>query len=90
MYESNDYEHIKYKEKEFIMLYKDTLCNLTEGGDSAPKICLKEVYKYSLDGNFICKYKSAAEAARESKLSTSSLNRCLMGQRKSNNLGDYQ
>ena len=28
MFESNDYEFIKGKEKEFILLYKNTLCNL--------------------------------------------------------------
>lgn len=90
IYESNDYEYIKEKEKEFILLYKNTLCNLTDGGDSAPEICLKEVFKYSLNGDFICKYKSTADAARESEVSTSALNRCLTGQRKSNNLGNCQ
>jgi hypothetical protein len=90
MFESNDYKFIKEKEKEFILLYKDTLCNLTEGGDSAPDVCLKEVYQYSLDGKFIKKYKSAAEAARNNNISSSALNRCLIGQRKSNNLNNSQ
>lgn len=90
IFESNDYKFIKEKEKEFILLYKNTLCNLTEGGDSAPDVCLKEVFQYSLDGVFIKKYKSAADAARDNNVSTSALNRCLTGTRKTNNLNNFQ
>jgi hypothetical protein len=90
MFESDNYEIIKEKEREFILLYKDSLCNLTEGGDSAPLSCLKEVFQYSLEGKFITKYKSAAEAARLNNTSSSQMNRCLSGERKSNNLNNSQ
>lgn len=90
IFESDNYDIIKEKEKEFILLYKDTLCNLTEGGDSAPGFCLRKVFQYSLAGEFVKEYGSAAEAARENNISTSALNRCLLGERKTNNLNNFQ
>ena len=88
--ESDDVEYIKSKEIEFIKLYKSTVCNITEGGDSISAACKNEVYKYSLEGKFICKYESGYEACRENNISTSSLNRCLTGKRVNNNLAGYQ
>ena len=88
--ESNDLEFIKSKEIEFIELYKETLCNITKGGDNISPKCKNEVYQYSLEGNFIQKFESANEAARILNISTSSLNRCLIGKRKSNNLAGFQ
>lgn len=88
--ESNDLEFIKSKEIEFIDLYKETLCNITKGGDNISPKCKNKVYQYSLDGKFIQKFESANEAARLSNISPSALNRCLIGKRKSNNLGGFQ
>lgn len=88
--ESNNLEYIKSKEIEFIELYKETLCNITKGGDNIDPKCKKEVYQYSLKGEFIKKFESAHEAARITGVFISPLNRCLMGKRKSNNLGGFQ
>lgn len=88
--ESNDIEFIKSKEIEFIELYKQTLCNITKGGDNISPKCKNEVYQYSLEGKFIQKFESANEAARIIDISTSALNRCLIGKRKSNNLKGFQ
>ena len=88
--ESDDVEFIKSKEIEFIEKHKETLCNITKGGDNISAKCKKEVYQYSLDGQFIKKFESSYEASREVNICTSSLNRFLIGKRKSNNLGGFQ
>jgi len=78
--ESNNYDFILNKEREFIKLYgrKDlglgTLVNLNNGGKEGGntlKIC-KKVYQFDLDFNFIKEWDSAHHATRE-------LNENLMG-----------
>jgi hypothetical protein len=45
MFESDNLEIIQKKEIEFIKLYKDTLCNLTEGGEGDTYIHSKDTRK---------------------------------------------
>lgn len=77
--ESNDYDYIKEKEKEFIKLYgkindSGRLCNLTDGGDGVlgiekPKSSRskysKKVYQFDLDGKFIRKWDCGYDIERE-------------------------
>lgn len=82
--ESDDYEFILEKEKEFIKLYgrKDlglgTLCNLNNGGkegENVLKIC-KKVYQFDLDYNFIKEWDSAFQIAREINENISGIYKC--------------
>jgi hypothetical protein len=90
LFETDNIEIIKEKEIEYIEKYKNTLCNITKGGDNISPKCKKEVFQYSLDGKFIKKFESSYEVSRELNISTSSLNRCLIGKRKSNNFANFQ
>ena len=92
VYETNDLEDAKSKEILYIHKYKRKLCNITLGGDipSDNFTNKKEVYQYSLDGNFIRKWDCAAEVFRACGFPTSTLNRCLIGIRKNNNAFGYQ
>lgn len=75
--ESDDYEFILKKEKEFICIYKrvvngGTLVNHTDGGNAnfinnigAYNNAFKKVtYMYDLDGNFVKEFPSQSEAGR--------------------------
>ena len=42
----------------------------------------KKIYKYDLDGNFICEYQSTKDAARENNILYSSISNCLNGRSK--------
>lgn len=90
LYETDDIEIAKQKEIEFISLYRETLVNVTDGGDNCSPECKKMVYQYSLDGEFIKYFQSANEASRMLWVSSSVLNRCLTGKRKSNNAFGFQ
>lgn len=79
LFESDDYNKIKEKEKELISFFgKKTisgcLSNISDGGEGAPGVIKpkgeesqfsKAVYQYDLEGNFIKKWGCAQEVERE-------------------------
>lgn len=74
--ESDNYQFIKEKEKEFIKLYKRTsengiLVNLNAGGQGSLDFShTKKVYQYDLEGNFIKEWKSCDEISEATKCKT--------------------
>lgn len=73
--ESNNYNFILRKEKEFISMYGKKkfgglLANLTDGGEgtkgypSDKYVCAKKVYVYNKEGGYICSYNSTQDAAK--------------------------
>ena len=71
--ETNDKEFLNHLEKYYIKWYKENdnvrLYNIAEGGNGG-KTCSQEkrkvpVYQFDLKGNFIKKWKSATDAAKE-------------------------
>lgn len=88
LFESDDYEMIKEKEKEFISIYgnfinKGLLLNLTEGGEGVQgfagiyNIHSKPVYIYDYNGNFLKSYESELLAEKDLGISRGSFRICL-------------
>lgn len=91
VFESDNLELIKEKEKELIGKYKSRLCNISPGGDYPCDKVLnkKKVYKYNLDGEFIVEYESIAEASRKTNLNTSTIHNSIT-KNKANNTAGFQ
>lgn len=97
--ESDNYEFIQTKEKEFITLYgkkKDggLLVNMTDGGEgtrghpSNKYVCAKKVYVYSLEGDYLYAYNSTQEAGKSLGINRSCISIIATGNRESN--GKYR
>lgn len=94
--ESNNYDFIKNKEKEFIKLYgridlkNGILSNMTDGGEGVfgikrksgiNHVCSKRVYQYDLNGNFIKEWYSISDINRELNFTITSIARCCRKER---------
>ncbi len=89
LFESDNYDFVKDKEKEFINLYgrmdlkNGILSNLTDGGDGsvgAVSNNKKKVYQYDLQGTFLKEYESLTEASQHGDFRNISY--CALGNRK--------
>lgn len=94
--ESDNYEFIKQKEIEFIVLHgrrdleKGTLVNMTDGGDGmlgatgrSNGMSLK-VFVYNYSGNFICHYDSILLAEKDLNISRVSISTCIKNNKHQN------
>lgn len=91
LFESDNLEEVKQKEIALIVKYKERLCNISLGGDcpSEEFLTRKRVYQYTLSGDYLTDYQSIADAARFTKLSTSTLYNSI-AKNKINNAGGFQ
>ena len=78
LFTTNDLEEAKNKEIYYISKYKDKLCNISSGGDQPHEnfIKRKEVFQYSLDGNYVRKWSSVQVIEQELSYPSSTLCRC--------------
>lgn len=88
LFETNDFELIKKKEKEFISLYgnfinRGLLLNLTDGGEGVHGLVgkfngnSKPVFVYNYEGEFINKFESLLLAEKNLNVSRVSIYNCL-------------
>jgi len=102
--ESNDYDFVKEKEKEFIALYgrkdlgKGTLCNLTDGGDGLLGTIRTEKWKDTISkankGNtWLIGYKHTEEARKNMSISAKKRgvsDKCREGQKAAAERGEFK
>jgi len=89
--ESENYEEIKNKEKEFIKIYgkicnkTGTLANFTDGGDGSVGNPLYKINQYTLDGEFIKQWNSIPEICSVLGFKPSGIRNCSCGLSTSSN-----